>query len=114
LPVSFSIVSGPASISGNTVTINGVGTVTVRAMQAGDSKNNAATSVDRTFNVTQPNVAISVTSSLNPAEYGQAVTFTASVASSAGGKPTGTVQFKDNSASVPSSPEAIAIAESDR
>jgi len=100
LPVSFSIVSGPASISGNTVTINGVGTVTVRAMQAGDSNYNAATSVDRTFNVTQPNVAISVTSSLNPAEYGQAVTFTASVASSAGGKPTGTVQFKDNSANI--------------
>src|SRR6185503_2103771 len=31
LPVSFSIVSGPATIAGNVVTITGAGTVTVRA-----------------------------------------------------------------------------------
>src|SRR6266478_4036547 len=45
LAVSFSILSGPATISGNTVTITGVGTVTVRASQAGDSNWNAATTV---------------------------------------------------------------------
>jgi hypothetical protein len=53
LPVSFSIVTGPAMISGNKVTISGIGTgpVTIRAFQAGDSYYNAAPYVDRTFNV---------------------------------------------------------------
>jgi MBG domain len=51
LPVSLQIVSGPATISGNTVTINGVGTVTVRATQAGNTNYNAATLVDQSFNV---------------------------------------------------------------
>ncbi|MEK6336843.1 MAG: DUF2341 domain-containing protein [Acidobacteriota bacterium] len=49
LPVSFAIVSGPATISGNTVTITGVGTVTVRASQAGNTNYNAAADVDRSF-----------------------------------------------------------------
>jgi hypothetical protein len=51
LSVSFSIVYGPATISGNQVTITGVGTVTVRASQAGDSNYFAAPSVDRSFQV---------------------------------------------------------------
>ena len=37
LPVTFSIVSGPATIDGNLITITGTGTVIVRASQAGDS-----------------------------------------------------------------------------
>ena len=49
--VSFSILSGPATITGNSVTITGAGTVTVRASQAGDSNNNAATNVDQSFTV---------------------------------------------------------------
>jgi len=51
LPVSFSIVSGPATISGNTVTVTGVGTMTVRASQAGNSNYNPSPSVDRSFQV---------------------------------------------------------------
>ncbi|WP_139002097.1 fibronectin type III domain-containing protein, partial [Hyunsoonleella aestuarii] len=52
LPVSFSMVSGPASVSGNTVTLSGTtGTVTVRASQAGNSTYNPATDVDQTFDV---------------------------------------------------------------
>ena len=51
LPVSFSIVSGPATIAGNTVTIIGVGTVVVRASQAGNANYNAATAVDQSFMV---------------------------------------------------------------
>ncbi|HKC63497.1 MAG TPA: NF038122 family metalloprotease, partial [Pyrinomonadaceae bacterium] len=43
LPISFQILSGPATISGNTVTINGTGTVMVRASQSGSSNYNAAT-----------------------------------------------------------------------
>jgi hypothetical protein len=51
LPVSFSILSGPATILGNLVTITGVGTVTVRASQIGNDNYNAAPNVDRTFKV---------------------------------------------------------------
>ena len=54
LSVSFQIVSGPATVSGNAITLTGAtGTVTVRATQAGNTQWNAATPVDRTFNVTQ-------------------------------------------------------------
>ncbi|MBM4073659.1 MAG: hypothetical protein FJ271_32770, partial [Planctomycetes bacterium] len=58
LPVSFSIVSGPATIAGNTVTITGAGTVTVRASQAGDSNFSAAPNVDQTFTVAKANQTI--------------------------------------------------------
>ena len=51
LSVGFSIVSGPATISGNTVTITGVGTVTVRASQAGNSNYFPAPTVDQSFQV---------------------------------------------------------------
>ncbi len=37
LPVSLEIVSGPATLSGNTITYTGTGTVVVRATQAGDA-----------------------------------------------------------------------------
>src|SRR5206468_12908216 len=46
LAVSFSIVSGPATVSGNTLTITGAGAVTVRASQSGDTNWNAAPPVD--------------------------------------------------------------------
>ena len=56
LAVSFSIVSGPASISGNTVSLNGTaGTVVVRANQAGNASYNPAPAVEQSFNVTTPN-----------------------------------------------------------
>lgn len=49
LPVGFSIASGPATISGTTVTLNGAGTVIVRASQSGNENYNAAANVDRSF-----------------------------------------------------------------
>ncbi|RMG87180.1 MAG: DUF11 domain-containing protein [Bacteroidetes bacterium] len=55
LPVSFSIVSGPATISGNTITLSGqTGLVVVRASQAGNAQWNPAPDVERTFNVSAP------------------------------------------------------------
>jgi hypothetical protein len=52
LPVTFSIVSGPATVSGATVTLTGsVGDVVVRASQSGDDTYNDAPNVDRTFHV---------------------------------------------------------------
>lgn len=50
-PVTFSIVSGPATISGGMVTITGAGDVTVRASQAGSGEYTAAADVDQTFTV---------------------------------------------------------------
>jgi hypothetical protein len=59
LPVSFSIVSGPATISGGTVTITGAGTVVVRASQAGNGNYSAAADVDQSFTVAKANQTIS-------------------------------------------------------
>jgi CSLREA domain-containing protein len=50
LAVTYSVLSGPATANGNTVTINGAGTVTLRASQAGDSTY-APASADQTFTV---------------------------------------------------------------
>jgi pectate lyase len=47
--VTFSVVSGPAAISGNTVTLTGAGLVTIRASQTGDVNYAAAPDVDRSF-----------------------------------------------------------------
>jgi hypothetical protein len=51
LPVSFAILSGPATMSGNQVTITGTGTVVVEASQAGDASHSAAPVVDQSFTV---------------------------------------------------------------
>jgi parallel beta-helix repeat protein len=51
LPVLYRVVSGPATISGNTVTLTGVGTVTIEASQAGDANYNVATPVQQSFDV---------------------------------------------------------------
>ncbi|MDX2191426.1 MAG: fibronectin type III domain-containing protein [Bacteroidota bacterium] len=53
LPVSFTLISGPANISGNTVILTGsTGTVIIQANQAGNGSYNAAPSVNQSFNVT--------------------------------------------------------------
>ena len=49
LPVIFAIVSGPAAVVGNLVTLSGAGTVTVRASQSGNINFNAALDVERSF-----------------------------------------------------------------
>ena len=52
LPVNFIIVSGPATINGNTITLDGTaGTVKVRARQAGNADFNTASNITRSFNV---------------------------------------------------------------
>ena len=58
LPVSFSIVSGPATIAGATVHITGAGQVTVRASQNGDDNYNPAVDVEQSFIVGQAAQAI--------------------------------------------------------
>ncbi len=51
LPVTFSMVSGPATIFGQTVTLTGAGTVIVRASQIGGANYNAAVNEECTFTV---------------------------------------------------------------
>ena len=51
LPVAFIVVSGPATIVGNLVTVTGPGVVVVRASQPGDSDYNEAATVDQSFTV---------------------------------------------------------------
>jgi len=52
LPVTYNVISGPATISGNTLTVTGVGTVVVQASQPGNSFYNPAPTVTQTFTVT--------------------------------------------------------------
>ncbi|WP_243314502.1 PxKF domain-containing protein [Geothrix paludis] len=61
LPVTLSIASGPATLSGNLLTITGAGYVTVRASQGGNSTYTAATDVERTFQVLKADATIVVT-----------------------------------------------------
>jgi len=49
LPITYSVVSGPATASGNTITFTGTGNVTIRASQAGDA---TYAPVDTTVTVT--------------------------------------------------------------
>jgi hypothetical protein len=59
LPVTFSIVSGPASLtSSNVLRLNGAGTVTVQASQSGNSSYNPAPSTNVSFTVALANQAI--------------------------------------------------------
>jgi autotransporter-associated beta strand protein len=57
------------------------------------------------LNVTMDGTVVTVASSLNPAAYGQSVTFTGTVAAaSIGGTPTGTVTFKNGSSALGAAP----------
>ncbi|WP_161964269.1 MBG domain-containing protein [Chitinophaga flava] len=68
LPVSFTVTSGPATISGNTLTITGAGTVTVTATQSGDANYNAASPVSKTFAIAP--AALSVKADDKQRNYG--------------------------------------------
>jgi hypothetical protein len=52
LPASFTLVSGPATLSGSNLTPTGAGIVVVRASQAGNGNYQAAPNVDATITVT--------------------------------------------------------------
>ncbi len=73
LPVSLSVISGPATILSNTISITGSGTVTVRASQSGDNNYAAATDADQSFTV---NKVVSTVTWAAPADitYGAALT----------------------------------------
>lgn len=99
LSVSFTLVSGPATLSGSTLTLTGeAGTVTVRASQAGNDSYNAAGDVTRSFAVTLASAAPKITS--QPAgvtvNAGATVTFTVG----ATGVPAPTYQWRKNGTAI--------------
>ena len=61
LSVVFTVISGPISIDGNTVTITGVGTAVVAANQPGDNSFNPAPEMTETFEIGKADQVISIT-----------------------------------------------------
>lgn len=51
LPVSFAVLSGPATLNADKITINGTGTIVIEATQSGSSNYNAATAEQQSFAV---------------------------------------------------------------
>lgn len=58
LPVTLSVLSGPATVSGSIVTLTGAGSVTLHASQLGNSNYNPALPVELTFAVAKASPAI--------------------------------------------------------
>ncbi len=82
LPVTFSIISGPATVSGSEITITGAGSVTVAANQAGDNNFNPAQEAIQSFDVAKADQTISFDPIINKV-FGDAP-FTVSASASSG------------------------------
>jgi hypothetical protein len=72
LPVTLSVKSGPATISGTTVTLTGVGTVVLAANQAGNTNYLPAPEVTTTFTVSKGTQTIGAFASITPRTFGSA------------------------------------------
>lgn len=96
LPVTYTLVSGPATLSGSTLSLTGLGTVTVEADQAGDSTYQAAAPATTSFAVKNAASATTLAASAATVTSGSPVTLTATVTAT-GGTPTGSVSFLEGS-----------------
>ena len=65
LPVTYSIVSGPATLNGITLAPTAAGTVTIRASQAGDDDHSAAEPVERTLVVNRKTLTVTGATALD-------------------------------------------------
>jgi hypothetical protein len=82
--VTFTLVSGPATLSGSTLTLTGIGTVVVDANQAGNSNYLAATQVAKSISVTGGTLTVSANNASRA--YGATnPTFTGSVTGATNG-----------------------------
>jgi hypothetical protein len=70
LPVTVTVASGPATISGNMVTMTGIGTVMLVADQAGNSDFDAATQVMTSFTIAKASQTIAAFSHITGITYG--------------------------------------------
>ena len=70
LGVTFSVISGPGTISGSSLTVTGVGTIQIAANQSGNGNYTAATQVMQSIVVNQASQTISFTPPTTPVIYG--------------------------------------------
>ena len=91
---AVTLTSGTATFTTSSLA---VGSHSITAVYSGDSNFTTSTGSLPMQTVNQAASSTSVSSSVNPSVFGQAVTFTATVSASppGAGTPTGTVQFKD-------------------
>ena len=94
LLITYTVTSGPAMVSGSTLTITGVGSVTVQATQAGNANYTAATPVSVTFATGMTATTTTLATSVATVLLQSNVTLTATVASQ-NATPAGSVTFMD-------------------
>ena len=88
---------GVASLTTSTLTVGDYG---IKAVYAGDPNFSASTSKAVFQTVNKAATTTVLTSSLNPSNFGQSVTFTATVAAEFSGTPTGSVVFENGTATL--------------
>jgi uncharacterized protein (TIGR03437 family) len=102
---------GSSALSGGAATFTistfSVGTHSLTAVYSGDANDSASTSAVLTQTVNAAATSTSLTSSANPSVYGQSVTLTASVSPAMA---TGSVTFRDGTATLGTSPLAAGSA----
>ena len=86
-PVTFSVISGPGSVTNNSLTITGAGTVVVAANQAGNINYTAAAQVTRQVVVDKATLAFTLTPSANPSLVYTPLTLRSNASSAAGRLP---------------------------
>jgi hypothetical protein len=91
LPANYAFIPGDNGTHTFSATLNTAGAQSITASDTGTS---TITGTQTGIQVNSPTTTTTVSSSLNPSTFGQAVTFTATV-SSGSGTPTGTVNFYD-------------------
>lgn len=94
--ITFQVDSGPATVSGNVLTITGAGTVVVEVDAAANSTY-AASDAITTLTVTKASSNLTLTASANHITPGASVTLTATATSATTGTPTGMVTFTSGS-----------------
>jgi hypothetical protein len=71
LGVRYRVVAGPATVSGNILTLTGTGTVTVEGSQPGNTNYNAAYNVQRSFSVTSSTATTTTTTATTTGGLGE-------------------------------------------
>ncbi|HEY0759990.1 MAG TPA: Ig-like domain repeat protein [Acidisarcina sp.] len=94
--ITYSVVSGPATVNGATVTLTGAGTVVLQASQAANG-NYAAGIKTSTFTVTAPLTSVSLQVADTTLVYPLPPLFEVSIALNGKVAPTGSVQILDGS-----------------
>ena len=103
-PVTFSVLSGPATTSGSTLSITGVGTIVVAANQAGNANYFAATQVTQSVVVNPIGVAAAPTFSPVAGAYTTVQTVTIGDATS------GTIIYYTTNGTIPTGNSSVYVA----